>query len=269
MLANVADLGLNDNLLELETQGFTVLRQALTADQVERAKTAILARVQRQTGYAVDPDKASADDYRGMLYQHYLIFEDPVFQEILLQARPLALMHYLLGESCVLSSMGSHFRGPGGLPLAMHADGSSVGMTETSLVANCNYALTPYNADNGALILVPGSHRRNRQPTARENWRAGQQSIFDVMAAQPTAEELDAITWTPRAAPPPWTLLWAMRSFGMAIHGTVDGGAMLWVLASIWRPIFVGRISRPKNAAETIAILRCSSATLMIPDLPN
>ena len=197
VLANVADLGLNDNLLELETQGFTVLRQALTADQVERAKTAILARVQRQTGYAVDPDKASADDYRGMLYQHYLIFEDPVFQEILLQARPLALMHYLLGESCVLSSMGSHFRGPGGLPLAMHADGSSVGMTETSLVANCNYALTPYNADNGALILVPGSHRRNRQPTARENWRAGQQSIFDVMAAQPTAEELDAITWTP------------------------------------------------------------------------
>ena len=79
MLANVADLGLNDNLLELETQGFTVLRQALTADQVERAKTAILARVQRQTGYAVDPDKASADDYRGMLYQHYLIFEDPAF----------------------------------------------------------------------------------------------------------------------------------------------------------------------------------------------
>jgi ectoine hydroxylase-related dioxygenase (phytanoyl-CoA dioxygenase family) len=132
-----------------------------------------------------------------MHYQHYLIFEDPIFQEILLQKKPLALMYYLLGESCVLSSMGSHFRGPGGLPLAMHADGSSVGMTETSLVANCNYALTPYNADNGALILVPGSHRKNRQPTAWENWRSGEQSIFDVMAAQPTAEELDAITWTP------------------------------------------------------------------------
>lgn len=93
VLANVADLGLNDNLLELETQGFTVLKQALTPDQVERAKRAILARVQTQTGYAVDPDKACADDYRGMHYQHYLIFEDPIFQEILLQKKPLALMY--------------------------------------------------------------------------------------------------------------------------------------------------------------------------------
>ena len=62
VLANVADLGLDENLLELETQGFTVLKQALTPDQVERAKSAILARVQRQTGSAVDPEKARADD---------------------------------------------------------------------------------------------------------------------------------------------------------------------------------------------------------------
>ena len=80
VLANVADLGLNENLLELETQGFTVLKQALTPDQVERAKGAILARVQGQTGSAVDPEKACADDYRGMHYRHYLIFEDPVFK---------------------------------------------------------------------------------------------------------------------------------------------------------------------------------------------
>ena len=98
VLTNVADLGLNENMLELETQGFTVLKQALTPDQVERAKSAILARVLRQTGSAVDPEKACADVYRGMHYQHYLIFEDPVFQEILLQERSLALMHYLLGE---------------------------------------------------------------------------------------------------------------------------------------------------------------------------
>ena len=105
-------------------------------------------------------------------------------------------MHYLLGESCVLSSMGSHFRGPGGLPLAMHADGSSVGMTETSLVANCNYALTPITQTTARLSWSP---QPPKKPSANrwENWRAGQQSIFDVMAAQPKAEELDAITWTP------------------------------------------------------------------------
>ena len=69
-------------------------------------------------------------------------------------------MHYLFGESGVLSSMGSHFRGPASLPLTQNADGSSVDMTETSTVANCNYALTPYSSDKGAIILLPGSHRK-------------------------------------------------------------------------------------------------------------
>jgi len=168
----------------------------LTADQVERAKAAVLRRVAAETGRVIDPDLSSAEDFRGMQYQHYLIFEDPVFPEILLQEQTLALMHYLLGESCVLSSMGSHFRGPGGLPLALHADGSSVGMTETSLVANCNYALTPYSAENGALVLVPGSHRKNCYPAVAENWMAGEDTIFDVIAAKLPPQELDKLTWT-------------------------------------------------------------------------
>jgi ectoine hydroxylase-related dioxygenase (phytanoyl-CoA dioxygenase family) len=37
-----------------------------------------------------------------------------------------------------------------------------------SMVANVNYALTPYSREAGALAIVPGSHRLARQPTARE-----------------------------------------------------------------------------------------------------
>ena len=197
VFANIEALGLNECVSELDNQGFTVLKSALTPDQVERAKAAVLRRVAAETGRVVDPDLSSAEDFRGMQYQHYLIFEDPVFPEILLQEQTLALMHYLLGESCVLSSMGSHFRGPGGLPLALHADGSSVGMTEASLVANCNYALTPYSAENGALLLMPGSHRKNRYPTVHENWMSGGDTLSDVIAARLPPEKLDSLTWTP------------------------------------------------------------------------
>ncbi|MDA0994321.1 MAG: phytanoyl-CoA dioxygenase family protein [Proteobacteria bacterium] len=196
VLANIEALGLNDNLLELETQGFTVLKGVLSDDQIDRAKSAILRRVERNTGKQIDPERATTDDFHGMNYQHYLIFDDPVFPEILLEEKPLALMYYLLGESCVLSSMGSHFRGPGGMPLPAHADGVSVGMTEVSLVANCNYALTPYSREAGAVVLVPGSHRKNRQPTPHENWMAGHETIPEVMARNPAPEELDAIEWT-------------------------------------------------------------------------
>ena len=201
ILANIETLGLNDNLLDLETQGYTVIEGVLSEDRIERAKAAILRRMERVTGKVIDPNSATADDVRGMSYQGYLIFDDPVFPEILLEPKPLALITYLLGESCVLSSMGSHFRGPGGTPLAVHADCVSVGMSESSMVANCNYALTPYSREAGASVLVPGSHRLNRQPTLHENWMAGRDTIVDVMGKKPNPDELDGIEWTlPRGA---------------------------------------------------------------------
>jgi ectoine hydroxylase-related dioxygenase (phytanoyl-CoA dioxygenase family) len=194
IMDNIDALGLNANLLELETVGYTVVPGALSNDQIERAKAAILRRVEKQTGRKIDPDAATSADFQGMAYQHYLLFEDPVFQEILLAPRPLALMTYLLGESCVLSSMGCHFRGPGGLPLGFHADGQANGlMSQASMVANTNYALTPYSREAGALIMVPRSQYKNRQPTAHENWTAGGETMAQVLARNPN--DIDTIEW--------------------------------------------------------------------------
>lgn len=196
-MSRIEEYGLKDNILELELNGFTVLKGALDEDKVERAKAAILRRAEKSVGHPLDPETATAADFNGMNYQHYMIFDDPVFPEILLERKPLTIVQYLLGQSCVLSSMGSHFRGPGGLPLPLHADGVHVGMTEASLVANCNYALTPYNKENGALTIVPGSHRKNRQPTPNENWMHGDATVADVVGQQLPAEELDQLEWTP------------------------------------------------------------------------
>ena len=72
----------------------------------------------------VRPDllEAKQEDFSGLSYQPYLLYDDPVFPEILMLERPLALVTYLLGESCHLSSIGSHFKGPGGEPLRLHSD---------------------------------------------------------------------------------------------------------------------------------------------------
>ncbi|MEI6439706.1 MAG: phytanoyl-CoA dioxygenase family protein [Alphaproteobacteria bacterium] len=196
IMFNIKALNLQENLLELETLGYTVVKNVLSDDRIERAKAAILRRVESQTGREIDPLNATADDFHGMAYQHYLIFDDPVFQEVLLEPRPLALMTYLLGESCVLSSMGCHFRGPGGLPLGFHADGSANGlMSKFSMVANCNYALTPYSREAGALVMVPRSHLHERQPTPHENWTAGGETMAEVMARNPQPNDLDTIPW--------------------------------------------------------------------------
>ena len=115
VLAEIDALGLNDHLRELEVQGFTVVEGVLSEDRIERAKAAILRRAESNTGSKIDPETATTEDFQGMSYLHYLMFDDPVFPEILLEPKPLALISYLVGESCVLSSMGCHFRGPGGV----------------------------------------------------------------------------------------------------------------------------------------------------------
>ena len=175
-LSKIDELGLEGNLIELETIGYTTVKGVLSEDRIQRAKNAILRRVESNTGKKIDPDTATAEDLSGGLgvgnnYQHYMLYDDEVFEEILMEEKPLALVTYLLGESCHLSSVGCHFKGPGAVGWAgLHADTN--GPQPFPLYANTsnvNYALTPYSREAGALCMVPGSHKRARRPTPEES----------------------------------------------------------------------------------------------------
>lgn len=198
ILDAIRSLGLAENLIELETQGYTTIPGVLTALQIDRAKRAIVARVERTTERRVDVDAESGESFRGMQYIPYLLYDDEVFEEILMEPKPLALITYLLGESCLLSSIGCHFRGPGGMPLMLHSDngnGIPAPFSTTSLVANVNYALTPYSRAAGALAMVPGSHKLLRQPTAHENFRPVGLSAGEATARARGGDSLDDVEW--------------------------------------------------------------------------
>ena len=171
VLDAIDELGLSGNVVELEAHGFTTVKGVLSESQIERAKSVILSRVEDHVGRKIDPDTASEDDFQGMTYVPYLLYDDEIFEEILMEPKPLALVTYLLGESCLLSSMGCHFKGPGGTSLPLHSDngnGIPAPFQAISQVANVNYALTPYSREAGALALVPGSHRLARPPRLDE-----------------------------------------------------------------------------------------------------
>lgn len=179
ILADISALGLDRNLVELETRGYTVIEGVLSADAIDRAKAAILARVEQETGKRIDIDTATEADFEGTKYIPYLLYDDEVFEAILMEPQPLALITYLLGESCILSSMGCHFKGPGGMALPLHSDngnGMPAPFPAYSQVANVNYALTPYSEETGALALVPGSHRLARQPRLEEMMLGGERT---------------------------------------------------------------------------------------------
>ena len=196
-LTTIEALGLNQNLMDLQTLGYTTVKGVLDSDKVERTKRAILDRAEKTSGKKIDLETATQEDFDGMTYLHYMLYDDVVFEEVMMEEKPLALITYLLGESCHLSSIGCHFKGMGEAGVVpLHSDaanGAPSPLPSYSLVANVNYALTPYSKEAGALAMVPHSHTRSRQPTETEMMLSGDQANPEAVSMD--LEPGDAVVW--------------------------------------------------------------------------
>src|SRR5205814_33924 len=99
-------LDLVDNIAELEANGVTVVPPHKVAPPafITRLREAVVAVAERRTGERVDVEGACDEVFAGGFGRQmfYLLFEDDVFQEAVLNPTALALATYLLGESCIL-----------------------------------------------------------------------------------------------------------------------------------------------------------------------
>ncbi len=166
VFAEISRLGLQQNVLDLEQSGYTVMERLLDDSTVARARQAILNQIERKMGTRPD-----LDTFVGVTpLAHFLLFEDPVFEEILMNETMLALASYLLGQSLQLYSMTSLARGPENSHLNLHVDAPGPAPLQPhSVVANCNFALVDYTREAGCLAVVPGSHELCRQPFGAES----------------------------------------------------------------------------------------------------
>ena len=92
VLDAIDEHGLKHNIVEFEVHGFTTVKGVLSEEQIERAKSAILARVEQHLGREIDLLTATADDFRGMTYVPYLLYDDEIFEETLMDYSKFALM---------------------------------------------------------------------------------------------------------------------------------------------------------------------------------
>jgi len=163
VFAEIHRLGLEKNILELEQQGFTVVPDAIPMDMVERMREVILDQVADKND-GVRPDLQSWDS--GTLPSGcYLLYEDPIFEKLVLNEYTVALMQYLLGRSMILSTIYSHVRAKGDAPLRLHTDQWTLQLSNPVSIAVANYALVDYKRDLGAFAAVPGSNLQMRRPT--------------------------------------------------------------------------------------------------------
>lgn len=192
IIAEIRERDLVERAWELDVDGYTVLspEEAGTAEMVSRLIEASLDSLERKYGWR--PDLMGECEREGLISpfgnvqpEIGVLGEGRVFEEALLNPVVLALMHYLLGESCALIHQSLFVKCPGPDHLPLHTDqDQTVGpspLQTNAHVANANWFLTDYTVDNGAIAFVPGSHKLCRAPTRHE---ATDLSLFEPVEAK-------------------------------------------------------------------------------------
>ncbi|MGH8259551.1 MAG: phytanoyl-CoA dioxygenase family protein [Steroidobacteraceae bacterium] len=170
-------LEVEPNIAELQAFGFTVLspRQLRAGDLHERVLKAVASVSARRARVA--PDFESGQSHRGMVHplgqlMRFILWEDAVFEEVLLNPAMLGIVTYVLGPACILSQCNAILRGPGNNSIGLHTDEISRALPlhcEESMTVNATYLLTDYTKEGGALGVIPGSHRWRRDPTPSDS----------------------------------------------------------------------------------------------------
>jgi len=167
--------GLEGKIAELEALGYTVIapEDFASPDFIQQLRQAVLRVAEKRRGIKADAEKGNSHANLGLQdgqFMYYMLLEDPVFERLLMNEVSLSLITYLLGEDCVLSSMIAIVKGPGSELLPLHSDQGTTPapFPAQALTANATVTLSDYTKENGALSVVPGSHRLCRQPTAAE-----------------------------------------------------------------------------------------------------
>ena len=177
----IRELGLEAHVAELDTYGYTVIPPEKVAppEFVERVRDTVLRVIEERTGVKHSLDQnGDAGKYKGQpqlpsqFLLYYLLFADPIFEEWLENPTLQALITFVMRDQAQLSSLTSFVKWKGdgyGPTLGLHSDSpaSPEGSLPTTHDAVCNgtLVLTSYTKDDGAIAMVPGSHRLFRQPT--------------------------------------------------------------------------------------------------------
>jgi hypothetical protein len=187
----VAALGLEQNLLDLEVYGLTVLTPSQINAALGLADGELCHRMLDATMRIASEDSGVEHDQErgvhsegvattpGSAPTQFLLYSyltrDPVFELVVQHPLALPLIEYYLGNDCNLSSLTCFIKWAGGRSegkgMGMHIDSAAANKngepspsTQAPHVFNTNWILTDYTQENGCFAIIPGSHRWQRRP---------------------------------------------------------------------------------------------------------
>jgi ectoine hydroxylase-related dioxygenase (phytanoyl-CoA dioxygenase family) len=146
----------------LDEDGFLILEDFMSADLLARLRERV-EQLFAEEGESAGMEFKQEPDCRRLAN---LADKGEVFREVIILPRLLEYIHHVLGPDIKLSSLHARSVNPHsdvGQPL--HADMAAIADERGPWVCNTVWMLDDFTADNGALRVVPGSHRWRRLPT--------------------------------------------------------------------------------------------------------
>lgn len=194
---------------QLDERGFLVLDDFFSGSLLERLRLAI------DHLFVLEGEDAGSEFKKepGCRRLANLVDKGAVFHEVIAMPRILALVRHVLGPHVKLSSLNARSVNPlGSISQPLHADMAAIADERGYWVCNTVWMLDDYTPDNGALRIVPGSHRLGRLP---------QHALGD-----PCADHPDQVLITGRA------------------------GTVVVVNAHAWHAGLANRTTRPRTAVH-------------------
>ena len=178
---------------DMDDFGYCLLKGALSPDELAAIRTRLFEQKEAEERLGVE---YHGEDKKQLI--KFLLNKGAVFRDLLLHPSLHELLHHVLGSRYQLSSYHAHFAHPGSA-MAFHTDqfwmpppvtsesmtlvkpgsitradhrGHRLGGQEAmvpsaiapAFVCNAMWMLDDFTEDNGATIVVPGSHLSGRQP---------------------------------------------------------------------------------------------------------
>ena len=166
MHAEILRLDLARNILELDLYGYTVLENAQPPEFFRALRKTILKLGQEDLQDNRRIPLAGKDGASYLV--PWLLARGRIFEEALMTEKPLALITYLMGESCQISSVHGHIRVQGDPPQGMHTDSPLMPdpLPDAPVASNMMWVVDEFNLESGGTPVVPGSHKKRTNPPA-------------------------------------------------------------------------------------------------------
>ena len=146
---------------ELDEQGFIVLRGFIETRWLAKLQAATEAQFERE-GAAAGSEFRQESGSRRLAN---LCNKGDVFRRVVVEPRLLVLTEMVLGAEFKLSSLNARSANPhNGISQPLHADMGAIADERGYWVCNSVWMLDDFTTENGALRVVPGSHRWNQLP---------------------------------------------------------------------------------------------------------